>query len=134
MKTDRLKFNEFKKLINQNGDSISKVLTEIAEGELDFLDKEFVGEDRSFNMTTFEVVWETSGVIDNTSSQKLVDSMPKMKSLHGLMLMIMDVFLIVRSTYEFGNELHKAHPDKYEYKNPISVEDLFQAIVKKRCY
>lgn len=134
MKTNRIKFNEFKNLIATKGDDFSKVLTEIAEEELNFLDKQFVEKNSPFDKKRFEVIWETSGLIDKSNLEKLMNFLDEKSTQHVLILMIMDVFLIVRSTYEFGDELHKTCPDKYEYKKAASIEELFEAVVNKRCY
>jgi hypothetical protein len=133
--TDRTKLNQLKALVAEKGDEIAKALVAVAEDEFIFLDKQFIEKGRPFYKAIFETIWETAGLIDDKNSKKLLGLLPeKQKNGMVLMLMIMDVFFIVRSTYEFGDDLHKTCPDRYEYEEAATVEQLYEMLMPDRTY
>ncbi len=133
--TNRAKFNDLKKLVNEKGDAIAKILVEIAEDEMEFLDKQFIDKDRPFSKDLLDFICKASGLIDKSNTEKLLKIIQEeKKNPRDLMFMIMDIFFITRSTYEFGDDLYKAYPSRYEYEKAANVEEIFDVIINKRIY
>lgn len=133
--TNRNKFNDLKTLVNQKGDAIAKTLVEIAENEIEFLDKQFIDKNRPFSKETLDFICSISGLMDKSDAEKLQKVIKEEKKNPRVFgLMVMDMFFIVRSTYEFGDDLYKAYPSRYEYEKAEEVEEIFDCIVNKRMY